>query len=185
MHFCMMHRRLRPRVGPLLRSNGFKSGAFELGLAWAHCPQDGDKEATQGRPGCVGGPAYDDSPGRKGGSIAWYWGAQVMAVLSSWMSAAGCLRYRHLLRSVPRKLTKSTMHCLCKKGKQRRLRSGFSFCLPASFSTGWPWGQHWLTAFRRLDDKTQQTCGLTFDATGAPWHIKEMTEAVCRPGRGP
>lgn len=91
-----------------------------------------------------------------------------MAVLSSWMSAAGCLRYRHLLRSVPRKLTKSTMHCLCKKGKQRRLRSGFSFCLPASFSTGWPWGQHWLTAFRRLDDKTQQTCGLTFDATGTP-----------------
>jgi len=55
----------------------FKSGAFELGLAWAHCPQDGDKEATQGRPGCVGGPTYDDSPGRKGGSIAWYWGPQV------------------------------------------------------------------------------------------------------------
>ena len=78
------------------------------------------------------------------------------AVLASWMSAAGCLRYRHLVRSYPRKLSKSTLHCTCSKGKQRHLRKGFSFCLPACFSTGWPWGQHWLAAYRRLTPEVQK-----------------------------
>ena len=100
------------------------------------------------------------------------------ALLASWMSAAGCLRYKHIVRSSPRKLSKSTMHCSCSKGKQKRLRTGFSYCLPASFSTGWPWGQHWMQLYERLDPKQQKSCGLTFDTEGIPWHIKEIIEAT-------
>ena len=100
------------------------------------------------------------------------------AVLASWMSAAGCLRYRHLVRSYPRKLSKSTLHCTCSKGKQRHLRKGFSFCLPACFSTGWPWGQHWLAAYQRLTPEVQKKCGMNFDANGTSWHIKEITDSI-------
>lgn len=100
------------------------------------------------------------------------------AVLASWMSAAGCLRYRHLLRSFPRQLSKSTLHCTCRKGKQRRLRGGFSFCLPAQFSTGWPWGQHWLACYRQLSPEAKQQCGMCFDATGTAWHFKEVTDSI-------
>lgn len=80
-----------------------------------------------------------------------------IAALAAWMSAAGCLRYRHLVRSYPRKLSKSTMRCTCKKGKQRRLRGGFSYCIPACFSTGWPWGQRWMKCYSRLGADVQQT----------------------------
>ena len=47
------------------------------------------------------------------------------ALLSSWLMAVGCLRHRHLTRTQPRRLSKSTLHCSCSRGKQRRLRSGF------------------------------------------------------------
>ena len=100
------------------------------------------------------------------------------ALLASWMSAAGCLRYKHIVRSSPRKLSKSTMHCTCSKGKQKRLRKGFSYCIPAQFSTGWPWGQHWFKLYERLDSQKKTSCGLCFDPVGTPWHFKEITEAT-------
>ena len=61
------------------------------------------------------------------------------SLLASWIVGAGCLRYKHVQRSVIRKLSKSTIHCKCTKGKQARQRTGFSFCLPAVFNSGFPW----------------------------------------------
>ena len=75
------------------------------------------------------------------------------ALLASWIAAAGCLRQKHIARSQPRKLTRSTLHCECSRGKQRQLRKGFSYCLPSCFSTGWPWAQALRHAFRGGQEK--------------------------------
>ena len=97
------------------------------------------------------------------------------ALLGSWITAFGVLRYRHIARSSPRRLTKSTLHCRCSKGKQRRLREGFAFCIPAAFSTGWPWAQHLLTAYDKLPPALRATAGLCFDRTGCAWPLQEVT----------
>ena len=97
------------------------------------------------------------------------------ALLGSWITAFGVLRYRHIARSSPRRLTKSTLHCRCSKGKQRRLREGFAFCIPAVFSTGWPWAQHLLTAYDKLPPALRATAGLCFDRTGCAWPLQEVT----------
>ena len=101
------------------------------------------------------------------------------ALLASWLMASGCLRYRHLTRSNPRRLTRSTFHLSCTKGKQRRLRQGFNYCVPSHFSTGWDWSSPLLQAIHRLPAEQQKRCGLCFDQVGNPWAIREVT-LVCR-----
>ena len=66
------------------------------------------------------------------------------ALLSSWLMAVGCLRHIHLTRTRPRRLSKSTLHCSCSRGKQRRPRHGFHFCIPSYFTTGWAWAEQGL-----------------------------------------
>ena len=97
------------------------------------------------------------------------------ALLASWIAATGCLRQKHIARSYPRKLTKSTLHCECTRGNQKKLRQGFSFGIPACFSTGWPWAQHVVDKRDQLPANVKRTCGLCFDVEGKPWHMREIT----------
>jgi hypothetical protein len=56
----------------------------------------------------------------------------------SWTAlGAGVVRYRHVQRSVPVRISLSTVHCWCPKGKQRRSSNGFHWCVPGTFTTGW------------------------------------------------
>ena len=97
------------------------------------------------------------------------------ALLSSWLMAVGCLRHIHLTRTRPRRLSKSTLHCSCSRGKQRRLRHGFHFCIPSYFTTGWAWAENWLKAYEKLAADVKPKAGLCFDSQGVPWAIKEVT----------
>ena len=58
------------------------------------------------------------------------------ALLAAWMLYGGVLRHNRLTRAEVRKVTMSTIHAHCSKGKQRRLRKGFDFCVPGQLSTG-------------------------------------------------
>eukprot|EP00434_Breviolum_minutum_P003606 symbB.v1.2.003175.t1/scaffold173.1/size339812/18 len=95
--------------------------------------------------------------------------------LDAFLHDPGCLRQKHIARSQPRKLTKSTLHCECSRGKQKKLRKGFSYCIPSHFSTGWPWAQHMIQRYDKLSDAKKKRCGLCFDEAGTPWHMREIT----------
>ena len=97
------------------------------------------------------------------------------ALLGSWIVAVGCLRYQHVLRTQPRRVSLSTVHCWCTKGKQRSRRSGFHFAVPGTFSSGFPWGSHWLELWQSLGDAAAQS-GLCFDRQGRPWALQEITQ---------
>ena len=95
------------------------------------------------------------------------------ALLGSWIVAVGCLRYQHVLRTQPRRVSLSTVHCWCTKGKQRSRRSGFHFAVPGTFSSGFPWGSHWLELWQSLGDAAAES-GLCFDRQGRPWALQEI-----------
>jgi hypothetical protein len=61
-------------------------------------------------------------------------------LLSSWLVTFGVLRYQHIMRARPVKVTPSSFHGYCTKGKQKANRGGFSFSIPATFVNGWAWG---------------------------------------------
>ena len=63
------------------------------------------------------------------------------ALLGWWLTATGVLCYAHVMRSWPRRLSHSTFHGRCSRGKQRQNRQGLDFCIPAVFACSWPWGQ--------------------------------------------
>ena len=69
-------------------------------------------------------------------------------LLGSWLVAFGCVRYKHVERSVVMRISRSSVHLWCARGKQAHKRQGFAWCAPAFFSQGWPWAQHWLAARR-------------------------------------
>ena len=96
-------------------------------------------------------------------------------LLGNWMVAAGCMRYKHLLRSEPRRISLSTFHAFCGRGKQRDNRKGFYWALPGHFASGFPWAKHWLTMFSALSETQRQNCGLCFDNNGEPWAMSEIT----------
>ena len=50
------------------------------------------------------------------------------ALLAAWMLYGGVLRHKHLTRAEVRKVTMSTVHAHCIKGKQRRARASTSAC---------------------------------------------------------
>eukprot|EP00434_Breviolum_minutum_P029334 symbB.v1.2.025947.t1/scaffold2554.1/size89898/9 len=100
------------------------------------------------------------------------------ALLGNWLIAVGCLRYRHVLRASPRRISMSTMHCFCWRGKQRANRQGFHFSVPTEFSSGWPWAQHWLDLYNQVPEKDRQHCGLCFDRRGRAWTLSEVTRVA-------
>eukprot|EP00435_Cladocopium_sp_Y103_P057937 s497_g20.t1 len=99
-------------------------------------------------------------------------------LLGCWMMCFGCLRYVHITRSEPRKLTASFLHCRCQKGKQQQLREGFDFAIPAHFLTGWYWAKEVVEAWRSLAPSRQRAAGLCFSEEGRPWTIKEVQESM-------
>ena len=56
-------------------------------------------------------------------------------LLGNWMVATGCMRYKHLLRAERRRISLSTFHAFCGRGKQRENRKGFYFALPGHFAS--------------------------------------------------
>ena len=103
-----------------------------------------------------------------------------LCLMGSWMVAVGVLRHRHLERSTPRKVTLGFLHAHCSKGKQRRLRSGFDFAIPASFSNSWPWLDHWLRWWKQLDEDLQKRVGLCFHPEGRAFTLSEVQDATQR-----
>ena len=96
------------------------------------------------------------------------------AALGSWIVGTGVLRYQHVVRSYPLRISHSTVHAHCPKGKQSRLRRGFDWAIPSYFSNGFNWGEKWLEAFLRLSPKARAGCGFCFNGKGAPWSIAEV-----------
>ena len=114
---------------------------------------------------------------------------QWTCLLAAWIIGAGCLRYKHVQRATLRKLSRSTLHCRCPKGKQSRTRTGFAFCVPSTFNTGFPWAEKILEMWDKLPPGAKTTCGLCFDKKGQPWPLQAVnttmreifTEAVDSP----
>eukprot|EP00435_Cladocopium_sp_Y103_P017666 s3584_g4.t1 len=99
-------------------------------------------------------------------------------LLGCWMMCFGCLRYTHITRSEPRKLTAAFLHCRCLKGKQQKNRDGFDFAIPAHFLSGWYWAKAVVDAFRSLAPSRQRAAGLCFSDEGRPWTIKEVQDSM-------
>ena len=99
-------------------------------------------------------------------------------LLAPWVMAYGCLRYAHIARSEPRRLTAAFLHCRCPKGKQKHAREGFDFAVPAYFSNGFFWAKEVLEAHRTLAPARQRVAGLCFSDEGRPWTILEVQETM-------
>ena len=104
--------------------------------------------------------------------------ARWSALLGSWFIGLGVLRYRHIQRGKPLKITESMMHAICHKGKQKTLRAGFYYAIRSMFLNGWDWTAPWLEAFQSLFPAKQSTCGLCFDSRGSPWSLHEVTSVA-------
>ena len=100
------------------------------------------------------------------------------ALLAAWMLYGGILRHKHLTRAEVRKVTMSTVHAHCIKGKQRRLRKGFDFCVPGQLSTGWDWSAAWLHDFALVPEKQKADCGLAFRRERIPWSLSDVYRMV-------
>ena len=99
-------------------------------------------------------------------------------LLAPWIMSFGCLRYAHIARSEPRRLTAAFLHCRCPKGKQKHAREGFDFAVPATFANGFFWAKEVLEAYRTLAPARQRLAGLCFSDEGRPWTILEVQETM-------
>ena len=97
-------------------------------------------------------------------------------LLSSWLVAFGVLRYKHIMRARPVKVTPCSFHGYCPKGKQKANRGGFSFSIPATFINGWAWGSALFRDYSSLGKAKQATSGLCFDAEGTAYTLKFVNE---------
>ena len=92
------------------------------------------------------------------------------ALLGLWCCGFGVLRFVHVNRSRPMRLSKSTFHFHCIKGKQRTVRSGFDFAVPGFFISGWDWGSRWLAEWKELPSGAHQAhSGIAFNEFGVPY----------------
>ena len=104
--------------------------------------------------------------------------ARWTALLGQWLVGVGVLRYKHLNLSTVLKITPSTVHCFCTKGKQAKLRQGFCWCVPATFSNRFAWTKPWVDQFQLLSPARRKHCGLVFDMRGRPWSRLESVRAT-------
>ncbi|CAJ1421509.1 unnamed protein product [Effrenium voratum] len=72
------------------------------------------------------------------------------ALLGGWLVMSGVLRYKH--------------------GKQKKLRQGFSFIIPSTFLSGFPWAEVFLEAWKALPRAAQRTSA----RDGRPWALSEV-----------
>ena len=75
------------------------------------------------------------------------------------------MRLKHLKRSTPTKLTASTLHLWCTKGKQRANRNGFEWTIPAKFISmpTYNWAERLLEEWNKLPPSHRERCGVVFD----------------------
>ena len=104
--------------------------------------------------------------------------ARWTALLGQWLVGVGVLRHKHLNLSTVLKITPSTVHCFCTKGKQAKLRQGFYWCVPATFSNRFAWTKPWVDQFLLLSPARRKHCGLVFDTRGRPWSRLESVHAT-------
>ena len=104
--------------------------------------------------------------------------ARWTALLGQWLVGVGVLRYKHLNLSTVLKITPSTVHCFCTKGKQAKLRQGFYWRVPATFSNRFAWTKPWVDQFQLLSPARRKHCGLVFDMRGRPWSRLESVRAT-------
>ena len=104
--------------------------------------------------------------------------ARWTALLGQWLVGVGVLRYKHPNLSPVLKITPSTVHCFCAKDKQAKLRRGFYWCVPATFSNSFAWTKPWVDQFQLLSPVRQKHCGLVFDMRGRPWSRLESVRAT-------
>ena len=84
----------------------------------------------------------------------------------------------HVKRSCCLRISESTMHCMCPRGKQRRLRGGFLWSVPARFGSGWDWAAAWQAAWEALPPSRRSGAGMAFDQEGYPWSMASSVAAT-------
>ena len=94
--------------------------------------------------------------------------ARWTALLGQWLVGVGVLRYKHLNLSTVLKITPSTVHCFCTKGKQAKLRRGFYWCVPATFSNSFAWTKPWVDQFQLLSLSGRSTAAWFLTCEVAP-----------------
>ena len=62
--------------------------------------------------------------------------------------------------------------------KQAKLRQGFYWCVPATFSNRFAWTKPWVDQFQLLSPARRKHCGLVFDMRGRPWSRLESVRAT-------
>ena len=94
---------------------------------------------------------------------------QWRAMLRLWACGFGVLRLVHLSRASPRRLSRSTFHFHCGRGKQKGNRHGFDFAIPVHLMSGWDWASRWLEDWQDLPASKRATSGLNFSEHGVPY----------------
>ena len=94
------------------------------------------------------------------------------ALLSSWLIAVGVMRHQHLLRSEPVRLSRSTLHLWCEKGKQSSKRGGFPWTVPAHFANGFGWAAAMCRRSGRYP-LASVSLAASFSALGVGWALPE------------
>eukprot|EP00438_Fugacium_kawagutii_P006561 Skav207721 [mRNA] locus=scaffold1347:166075:168834:+ [translate_table: standard] len=100
------------------------------------------------------------------------------ALLAPWLICFGMVRYAHVMRTEPIKLTGAFLHCRCSRGKQHQHRAGFDYAIPGSFLNGFAWSRELMELYRTLVPAKQKSCGLCFSDEGKPWSINEIQQTM-------
>ena len=90
-------------------------------------------------------------------------------MLDLWACGFGVLRLVHLSRASPRRLSRSTFHFHCGRGKQKGNRHGFDFAIPGHLMSGWDWASRWLEDWQDLPASKRATSRLNFSEHGVPY----------------
>eukprot|EP00439_Symbiodinium_sp_Y106_P021239 s10437_g2.t1 len=72
-------------------------------------------------------------------------------------------------RASPRRLSRSSFHFHCGRGKQKGNCHGFDFAIPGHFMSGWDWASRWLEEWQDLPASKRATSGLNFSEHGGPY----------------
>jgi hypothetical protein len=85
-----------------------------------------------------------------------------LGLLSQWLQAIGVLRLEHIKKSTPLKLTNSTLHAWCQKGKKK---GGFKWSVPARFISKptFNWAKRLLGEWKRVPAAKRNEVGMAFD----------------------
>eukprot|EP00438_Fugacium_kawagutii_P008984 Skav223736 [mRNA] locus=scaffold2572:104065:115736:+ [translate_table: standard] len=100
------------------------------------------------------------------------------ALLAPWLICFGMVRYAHVMRTEPLKLTGAFPHCRCSRGKQHQHRAGFDYAIPGTFLNGFTWSRELMELYRTLVPAKQKSCGLCFSDEGKPWSINEIQQTM-------